>query len=224
MDRFSVSIKGVLAYGGKLLLRRNQRSEYELLGGHLEKEDQTPEQRLIAEFAEESGIRIEVLEHREPWLYEVGSKSILIVPYTCRALCIPEVLTDEDGGTLHWLSAEEAAAAFMPQGYKDTIKGTVPHKSHSQPAGSFFKVIPDYVETDYCADICVLKNSNIILKAPLPHHSSPRDFIRSQLGGQYESAELVSMPIGIDQARDTITLNYRILSEETGSEDTHLGK
>ena len=126
MDRFSVSVKGVLEANGKLLLRKNQRNEYELLGGHLEKEDPTAEQRLITEFAEESGIQIEVLEHREPWLYEVGSKNIIIVPFTCRALRIPEVLRDEDGGTLHWLSAEEAAACFMPQDIK------IPSKTKSR--------------------------------------------------------------------------------------------
>lgn len=213
MDRFSVSIKGVLEVNGKFLLRKNQRREYELLGGHLEKEDQSAELRLIAEFAEESGIQIEVLEHREPWLYEVGSKSILIIPYTCRALHIPDILTDEDGGTLHWLSAEEAEASFMPHGYKDTIKGVIPHKSISQPAGSYFKVIPNYVESDYCTEVCVYESGNLILQASLPHHHAPRDFIRRELGEQYASAKLSSMPIGIDRVRDTITLNYRVSDE-----------
>ena len=41
MNRFSVSVKGVLEVNGKYLLRKNQRLEYELLGGHLEREDST---------------------------------------------------------------------------------------------------------------------------------------------------------------------------------------
>ena len=210
MDRFSVSVKGVLEIDGKLLLRKNQRNEYELLGGHLEKEDTTAEQRLITEFAEESGIRVEVLEHREPWLYEVGSRNIIIVPYVCRALCIPDVLTDEDGGTLHWLRAEEAASAFMPQGYKDTIRGDIPHRSYSAPAGTFFKIIPGYVERDYSVEVRVAEDGAERMCAPLPHRCAPRDLIARELGAIYEEAKLVPEAIGIDHARETIALNYRI--------------
>ena len=103
----------------------------------------------MTEFREESGIEVEVLEHREPWLYEVGEKDILIVPYLCRALRIPDALFDEDGGTLHWLRLEEAEAAFMPQGYKDTIAGRIPHASASPPSGEYFKILPDFVDWRY---------------------------------------------------------------------------
>ena len=221
MDRFSVSIKGVLEVNGKFLLRKNQRREYELLGGHLEKEDLTAEQRLIIEFAEESGIQIEVLEHREPWLYEVGSKCIIIVPYLCRALHIPDALEDADGGTLHWLSAEEAAACFMPQGYKDTIQNKIPHKSDSLPVGTYFKVIPNYVESDYFAEVRVKEDGADIFKAHLPHHHSPRDLIYRELG---EQVTLISEPAAVDHARDTVILNYTILDrEKQDQEDPHLG-
>ena len=210
MDRFSVSVKGVLEVGGKFLLRKNQRHEYELLGGHLEKGDATAVQRLITEFAEESGIRVEVMAHREPWLYEVGSKNIIIVPYTCRAVHVPDALTDQDGGTLHWLSADEVAAAHMPQGYKDTIRGALPHQSCSAPSGSYFKIIPGYVETDYAVEIRVKQGDSELLSAPLPHRCAPRDLIARKLGARCETSELVSDPIGIDRARDTIILNYRM--------------
>lgn len=139
MDRFSVSIKGVLEVNGKLLLRKNERREYELLGGRLEKGDLSAEHRLITEFGEESGIKVEILDYREPWLYEIGLKNIIIVPFVCNALNVPDILVDEDGGTLHWVNATEADAVFMPQGYKDTISGNVPHKSYSIPAKFFSK-------------------------------------------------------------------------------------
>ena len=146
---FDVSVKGVLLHEGRVLLRRNQRGEFELPGGRLERGDASAEERLIAEFREESGIEVEVLEHREPWLYEVGEKDILIVPYLCRALRIPDALFDEDGGTLHWLRLEEAEAAFMPQGYKDTIAGRISHASASPPSGEYFKILPDFVDWRY---------------------------------------------------------------------------
>jgi len=211
MDRFSVSVKGVLEVGDKFLLRKNERCEYELLGGRLDKGDLTAEHRLITEFDEESGIRVEVLEHREPWLYEIGLKNIMIIPFVCNALSIPEMMVDEDGGTLHWLTISEALAAFMPQGYKDTISGIVPHKSYSIPAKFFFKIIPNYIERDYYIEVCVRNSGAELLRLSLRHFHSPRDFIISHMGEEYKDAKLVSEPISIDYNRDTITLNYKVV-------------
>ena len=208
MDQFGISVKGVLEVGGKLLLRRNERNEYELLGGKLEKGDPSPEYRLIAEFREESGIEIEVSEQREPWLYEVGSRSIIIVPFVCKALHVPDVLTDADGGTLHWLRPQDVVTAPMPQGYKDSIRGEIPHRSRSLAASSHFRIIPGYAEADYHVEISVWENGARRLHAPLPRCHSPRDLIYDKLGTK--NIALVPGPIGIDRARNTIMLNYRI--------------
>ena len=210
--RFSVSVKGVLEHEGKLLLRRNQREEFELPGGRLEPEDISLEQRLTTEFREESGIRIEVLAQREPWLYEVGGGSVLIVPFLCRALEIPEVLTDEDGGTLHWLRPEEAEAANMPLGYKDTIRGTIPHRSASAPSGEYFKIIPNYVEPKYRVRVCVRRDGVEILSELLPRHQSPREFLLDRLGGAAEVG-LAFEPVDFDRRRETVVLNYCLRGE-----------
>lgn len=210
MDRFSVSIKGVLEHNGQYLLRKNERTEYELLGGRLEKNDTSAEERLITEFSEESGIMVQVCSHREPWLYEIGLKNIIIVPYVCEALSIPDQLIDEDGGTIHWINAKDIQSCFMPLGYKDTINAVIPHKSYSIPANFYFKIIPNYVERDYYVEICVKERCVDILRAPLVHFHAPRDFILSQLGSEYKNAVITSMPISIDHDRDTITLNYCI--------------
>lgn len=210
MDRFSVSVKGVLELGGQYLLRKNERTEYELLGGRLEKTDSSAAERLVTEFSEESGIKVQVCSQLEPWLYEIGLKNIIIVPYVCKALSVPDQLVDEDGGTLHWIQAKDIQSCFMPQGYKDTIDAIIPHKSYSIPANFFFKVIPNYVERDYYIEICVMERAVEVLHAPLVHFHSPRDFIFSRLGSEYKNAQLLSMPIGIDHDRDTVILNYII--------------
>ena len=210
MDRFGVSIKGVLNVDGNFLLRKNERKEFELLGGRLEKGDLSAESRLVTEFDEESGIKVDVLKHREPWLYEIGLKNIIIVPYICKAISVPETLVDEDGGTLHWVNEVQAITSFMPQGYKDTITGSIPHKSYSIPAKFFFKIIPNYVERDYFVKICVKEGPDELLNLPLPHFHSPRDFIFGNLGEKYKDAQLVSEPISIDYEHDTISLNYLV--------------
>ena len=116
MQRYSVSVKGILQARGSVLLRRNEREEFELVGGRLEAEDASLQARLRREFLEETGIAVEVLEQREPWLYEPGGKGVIVIPFRCRALRIPETLEDQDGGTLHWVPEGEIGALPMLQG------------------------------------------------------------------------------------------------------------
>ena len=210
-DSFGVSIKGILEIDGKLLLRKNERKEYEFLGGRLEKSDISAQERLITEFKEESGIHIEVLSQMEPWLYEIGLKNIIIIPYRCTAIHIPDILLDEDGGTLHWISQKDIDHIFMPQGYKDTVSGGIPHKSYSLPPKSFFKTVSNYIKQDYYIEISVREHGIEQLYLPLPLFHSPRDFIFSQLGETYKNARLMVQPLTIIQERDTVILNYELL-------------
>lgn len=209
-NRFAVSVKGVLMHNDYCLLRKNERQEYELLGGRLEKNDLSAERRLSIEFIEESGVKIEVVKNLEPWLYEIGLRNIIIVPYECKALDIPQLLVDEDGGTLHWIHKDEISGLYMPQGYKDTIKASVPHKSYSFFPKKFFKPTPNFVDREYYVRVHVTKNNEEILSELLIHHISPRDFISSKLGELYNGEELKSLPITIDRSNDTIIINYTI--------------
>ena len=199
-------LKGYLRLMGNICLEKMKG------GGRLEKGDPSAEARLVTEFDEESGIKVEVLEAREPWLYEIGVKNIIIVPYSCRALEVPEILVDEDGGSLHWVDKEEIENVFMPWGYKDTIWNQVPHKSYSIPAKFFFKIIPGYVEREYFVEVCVTRSGKEILRESFPHFYSPRDFIGMKLGEEYKDAVMVSAPVGIDYKKDMIVLNYAIMS------------
>jgi hypothetical protein len=130
-DCFRISVKGVLEVSGKYLLRHNERNEWELLGGTLEADDASIEGRLIQEFLEESGIKVTVSGAREPWLYEIGSRCILILPYVCAALHVPATLFDQDGGTLGWFADEQLDGLNMPAGYLCSIRGLVPVSSQS---------------------------------------------------------------------------------------------
>lgn len=211
-DKFSVSIKGVLEDNDKILLRKNERNEYELLGGRLEKDDISAQQRLITEFSEESGISINVEGHLEPWLYEIGYSNIIIVPYKCKPISIPEELVDEDGGTIEWIHKSELDSLFMPQGYKDTIKEDVPHKSYSIPAKKYFKIIPNYVERLYSVFIHVYDDNNLIYNERLEHFNSPRDLISKLISQDYGNKDyfINAEEIKIDRQNDAIILNYRV--------------
>lgn len=210
-DRFSISIKGVVKNNDSYLLRKNERTEYELLGGRLEKDDISPQERLTIEFKEESGIDVSVGTFREPWLYEIGYSNIIIVPYLCQALTIPEVLYDEDGGELEWIKDSEINSIFMPQGYKDTILEKIPHKSYSIPAKKFFKIIPNYVERNYYVDVRVFKGNDVFWQGELVHFNTPRDLIYKNLGEEFKDCVLQAQEITINREQDTIILNYTIL-------------
>jgi len=209
-NRFAVSIKGVLKYNDCYLLRKNERQEYELLGGRLEKDDVSAENRLSIEFIEESGVKINIVKNLEPWLYEIGLKNIIIIPYECISIEIPKILIDEDGGSLHWIHKNEINSLYMPQGYKDTIIASVPHKSYSFFPKKIFKPTSNFVDREYYIRIHVTKNKDEVLSELLIHHISPRDFISLKLGELYNEKELKSLPTTIDRDNDTIILNYNI--------------
>ncbi len=205
-DKFSISIKGVLHHQGKYLLRKNQRKEFELLGGKLEANDVSMEERLIEEFIEESGISIKVNSCREPWLYVVGEKNTLIVPFICSAIDIPEFLYDEDGGELSWVPANQLSALNMPFGYLDTIYNEVPRKSFSPFEGKYLKIIPNYVESKYEVVVRVIdSNNSLMIEKALDSFMAPRDFITQYTG----NAKLLSQPTTF--TRSTVYINYLYL-------------
>ena len=81
---YPVSIKGVLFVGGKVLLLRNERDEWELPGGHLDA-GETHAEALVREFSEELQIEVEALGPIDSYDFEViPSKHVHIVTYGCR--------------------------------------------------------------------------------------------------------------------------------------------
>ncbi|MGB6127400.1 MAG: hypothetical protein WBG30_01505, partial [Psychrilyobacter sp.] len=182
-DKFSVSIKGILHHEGKYLFRKNQRNEFELLGGKLEANDISMEERVIEEFLEESGINVKVNSYREPWLYVVDKKNIIIIPFVCSVINIPDVLFDEDGGELSWISDDKLDKLSILPGYLDTVYNKIPRKSFSPFKGKYLKIIPNYIEKDYEVIVRVKDlNNNFIIEKTLNNFIAPRDFITQHIG------------------------------------------
>ena len=124
---YPVSIKGVLLIGGKVVLVRNDRGEWELPGGRLEA-GETPEQALAREFEEELSIRVEPVGAIDSYLFEViPSKHVFIVTYGCRLLgrFSPALSAEHTEFGLHGLDTLDRLS--LPPGYKRSIQSWSTH-------------------------------------------------------------------------------------------------
>jgi mutator protein MutT len=82
--KLPVSVKGVLLVGGKAVLLRNERDEWELPGGRMDP-GETHQQTLVREFREELSIDVEPVDLIDSYEFEViPSERVRIVTYGCR--------------------------------------------------------------------------------------------------------------------------------------------
>lgn len=83
--KLTVSIKGVLWLNENVLLAKNSRTEWELPGGQLEREE-SPEETCQREFLEETGLQ--VVATNPPLLSEtfevIPDRHVFIVAYHCQ--------------------------------------------------------------------------------------------------------------------------------------------
>lgn len=121
MDRFPVSIKGVLLDpDGAVVLARNDRNEWELPGGRIDP-GETPEQCVAREFAEELGVSISPDVLLDAYLFEViPGKYVFIVTYGC-TLAGPFAPTISHEH-LEWKAFDlQSLPANLPVGYRESI-------------------------------------------------------------------------------------------------------
>jgi 8-oxo-dGTP pyrophosphatase MutT (NUDIX family) len=116
-----VSIKGVVLVGGKLVLLRNERAEWELPGGRLERGEE-PETCLAREIAEELSLKVEVGPLLDCWRHPVlPGKEVLVVTYGCAPLAVGAPRLSHEHNDLALFEPEHIAALPMPDAYKGAI-------------------------------------------------------------------------------------------------------
>ena len=116
-DRWPVSVKGVLAWEGRVVVLRNERAEWELPGGRLDATDTSPEAALRREFREELGLDVEVGPLLDSWIYDVDGKRVLIVTYACTADRPTELRHSAEHDDVGIFTLEELQHEPIPAGY-----------------------------------------------------------------------------------------------------------
>jgi len=119
--RFPVSVKGVVFIGKRVVLLENERAEWELPGGRLER-GEDPEDCLRREMREELSIGVEVERLLDCWRYEVlAGIEVVIVTFGCRTADRQVALSSEHKA-VGLFGVDEIAALAMPEGYRRSIR------------------------------------------------------------------------------------------------------
>jgi 8-oxo-dGTP pyrophosphatase MutT (NUDIX family) len=119
---FPVSVKGVLLEGGRVVLLENERREWELPGGRLERGEE-PAACLTREFAEELGADIAVGAILDCWVYEVlPQREILIVSHGVRHLDQRDLRVSGEHRRFDLFALDELDRLPMPEGYRRSIR------------------------------------------------------------------------------------------------------
>ncbi|ATY16976.1 NUDIX hydrolase (plasmid) [Amycolatopsis sp. AA4] len=119
---YPVSIKGVLVRDGRVLLVRNERDEWELPGGRIEPEE-TPEQCVAREIAEETGLRVDVAEILDSWIYHIDAadKDVFVATYGCTTDSDRAPVLSHEHNRIAEFAEHDVPDLPMPGGYKRSI-------------------------------------------------------------------------------------------------------
>jgi mutator protein MutT len=128
--RLPISIKGVLIHRGRVLLLRNERGEWELPGGHLDA-GETPEEAVVREIREETGLSATVTSLVDAWVFQVTPKEkVLILEYACQLIGRHSVTVSHEHTDHRWLRLTELDGEPLPGGYLRGIERAVKRKAH----------------------------------------------------------------------------------------------
>jgi 8-oxo-dGTP pyrophosphatase MutT (NUDIX family) len=120
--RFPVAVKGVLIRDGNVVLLRNERDEWELPGGKLERSE-SPEQCLAREVAEELQLDVVPESILDSWVYTIiPGVDVLVIAYGCVESSQDKAVLSDEHKELRWFPLAEINDLNMHEVYKESIR------------------------------------------------------------------------------------------------------
>jgi 8-oxo-dGTP pyrophosphatase MutT (NUDIX family) len=116
----------------RVVLLLNERDEWELPGGRLERGEEAVA-CLEREFAEELGVAIVADGILDCWLYQVlPGKDVLIVTYAVRRINRREFRVSQEHRKFGVFALGELTALAMPEGYRRSIRACAARRAPSR--------------------------------------------------------------------------------------------
>jgi mutator protein MutT len=129
--RFPVSVKGVVFHTERVVLLQNEREEWELPGGKLEL-GESPEDCVIREIYEESGLHVTAGPLLDSWVYHIAAGvDVLILTYGCYAAPFAMVTHSPEHQAVGRFTLQEVQTLRMPEGYKKSIRSWAAQQTDS---------------------------------------------------------------------------------------------
>ncbi|QIS22803.1 NUDIX hydrolase [Nocardia terpenica] len=117
--RYSVSVKGIVIRDGRVLLLQDGHGGWEPPGGRLEPEE-TPEECLIREIAEQTGRAVASATILDAWTRYIDDidRHVFVVTYGCLPVTDADPVAPHEYRGIGLFREDEIAELSMPDGYK----------------------------------------------------------------------------------------------------------
>jgi ADP-ribose pyrophosphatase YjhB (NUDIX family) len=120
-----ISVKAVLVDGDRACLLLNDRDQWELPGGRLER-GESPEQCLLREVLEEIGLEAEIERLVEARVFAPApGKEVFVVVYRCRLARAGKPRLSPEHRQAGWFTLAEMASLILPAGYLASLQKAI---------------------------------------------------------------------------------------------------